>query len=304
MAQVNNNIKKRCLVAIAILLVMGFGLDIARLFYFQVINAEEYKILAEAGQLSDTSIPADRGVIYDTNMEVLAESASAWLVYVNPSKIESEAQRKKISKGLAKIFADEDLTSNDIYGKIGNKNYGYVRIKGKIEYACKKKVQKFINDNELYGIVCIDPDTKRYYPFGNFASTVIGMTNIDSVGRIGLELEYNDTLTGVPGRIITARDGHSDIMSTNYETKFDAKQGTSLVLSLDKTIQHYLEKGLSQAVVDNKATSAYGIVMDVNTGAVLAMATMPDYDLNNPSEITDKTILKELKKIKNKEEYY
>ena len=303
MMRVNKKLKNRTAVAVAVLLILFFGTDILRLAYFQIFNSDEYRVLAEAGQLSDTEIPADRGVIYDSNMEVLAESASAWLVYVNPSKIEDGEQRTLISKGLAKILDDDNLKWKDIYEKIGNKKYGYVKIKGKIEYETKTKIQEFVNKNDLYAIVCIDPDVKRYYPHGNFASTIIGMTNVDSDGRVGIELEYNDVLTGVPGRIITARDGHSDLMSTNYETKFDAEQGTSLVLSIDKTIQHYLEKGLSQAVVDNDATSAYGIVMDVNTGAVLAMATMPDYDLNNPAVITDKAVLKELSKIKDKEKY-
>ncbi|MBO5432788.1 MAG: PASTA domain-containing protein [Clostridia bacterium] len=303
MARANQNIKKRCLSAVAILLVLGFGMDICRLLYFQVLKADEYRVLAESGQLSDTQIPADRGVIYDSNMEVLAESASAWLVYVNPSKIKDDKQRKVISKGLSKLLKDEDLDEKTIYNKIGNKKYGYVRIKGKIEYETKTAVQNFINENDLYAIVCIDPDTKRYYPYDNFASTIIGMTNIDSDGRVGLELKYNDILTGVPGRIITARDGHSDLMSTNYETKFDAKQGTSLVLTIDKTIQHYLEKGLSQAVIDAEATSAYGIVMEVDTGAILAMATMPDYNLNKPWEITSVKTLEKLAEIKDKEEY-
>lgn len=303
MMRVNKKLKNRTAVVVAVLLILFFGTDILRLAYFQIFNSDEYRVLAEAGQLSDTEIPADRGVIYDSNMEVLAESASAWLVYVNPSKIEDGEQRTLISKGLAKILDDDSLKWKDIYEKIGNKKYGYVKIKGKIEYETKTKIQEFVNKNDLYAIVCIDPDVKRYYPHGNFASTIIGMTNVDSDGRVGIELEYNDVLTGVPGRIITARDGHSDLMSTNYETKFDAEQGTSLVLSIDKTIQHYLEKGLSQAVVDNDATSAYGIVMDVNTGAVLAMATMPDYDLNNPAVITDKAVLKELSKIKDKEKY-
>ena len=160
-----------------------------------------------------------------------------------------------------------------------------------------------MKENDLYEVIGLDPDTKRYYPFGNFASTVIGMTNSDNNGRAGLELKYNDTLTGVPGRIITAKDANSGLMSSNYETKFDAEQGTSLVLTIDKTVQYYLEKGLSQAVKDNKAASAYGIVMEVDTGAILAMATMPDYNLNEPSVITDKAVLKELSKIKDEDEY-
>ena len=301
MSRVNTNLKKRCLGAIAVILVLGFGLDICRLFWFQVIKTDEYKTAAEAQQLSDTVISADRGVIYDANMNVLAESASAWLVYVNPSKIEDEAERNLVATGLAGIF--KDIKAETIKEKISNTNYSYVKIKSRVEYNAKTKVSDFIKENDLYEVIGIDPDTKRYYPFGNFASTVIGMTNSDNNGRAGVELEYNDTLTGIPGRIITAKDANSHMMSSNYETKFDAEQGTSLVLTIDKTIQYYLEKGLSQAVTDNDAASAYGIVMDVNTGAILAMSTMPDYDLNEPSVITDKETLKELAKITDEDEY-
>ncbi len=300
MARVNNSLKKRCLSGIAFILVLGFGLDILRLFYFQVIKSEEYKTAAESQQLSDTLISADRGIIYDVNMNVLAESAAAWLVYVNPSKIEDDEQANLVATGLAKIFEMEPET---VAKKISNRNYGYVKIKGKVAYNVKSKVSAFIKENKLHQVIGIDPDTKRYYPYGNFASTVIGVTNNENNGRSGLELKYNDTLTGTPGRIITARDANSGLMKSNYETKFDAEQGTSLVLTIDKTIQYYLEKGLSQAVKDNDAASAYGIVMDVNTGAVLAMSTMPDYDLNEPSVITDKETLAELDKIKDKNEY-
>ncbi len=301
MARVDNSIKKRCLSGIAFILVLGLGLDIFRLFYFQVLKSEEYKTKAEQQQLSDTVVSADRGVIYDSNMNVLAESAAAWLVYVNPSEIKDDAQANLIADGLSKIFTD--LKPEDILKKLENRNYRYVKIKGKVAYNLKTKVTEFRKENELQQIIGVDPDVKRYYPYGNFASTVIGVTNIENNGRSGLELKYNDTLTGTPGRIITARDAQSGLMKSNYETKFDAEQGTSLVLTIDKTIQYYLEKGLSQAVKDNDAASAYGIVMDVNTGAVLGMATMPDYDLNSPSVITDKAVLEELSKIKDEKEY-
>ncbi len=301
MARVNNGLKKRCLSGIAFILVLGLGLDIIRLFYFQVIKAEEYKTKAEAQQLSDTVVSADRGVIYDANMNVLAESAAAWLVYVNPSKIKDDAQANLVATGLAKIFTD--LDAETILNKISNRKYSYVKIKGKVAYNLKTKVSEFSKKYELRQVIGIDPDVKRYYPYGNFASTVIGVTNLENNGRSGLELKYNDTLTGTPGRIITARDAQSGLMKSNYETKFDAEQGTSLVLTIDKSIQYYLEKGLSQAVIDNEAASAYGIVMDVNTGAVLAMSTMPDYDLNSPSVLTDKETLDELSEIKDEDEY-
>ncbi len=292
--------KKRCFIAVAILLLLGFGTDVFRLFYLQVVKGEEYKTKAEAQQLSDTEISADRGIIYDCNMNVLAESASAWLVYVNPSKIKDDAQRKLISENLAKILK---LKEKRVYEKISNPEYGYVKIAGKVEYTEKTLISDFIDDNELRNIVNIDPDTKRYYPYSNFASTILGFTGDEDSGKAGLELFYNDNLTGVAGRVITAKNAVNGAMSSNFETTYDAKQGTSLVLTLDKTIQYYLEKGLEQAVKDNDATSAYGIVMDVQTGAILAMATMPDYDLNSPTVITDKETLKALSKIKDDDKY-
>ncbi len=300
MAKSTNKLKVRALFAVALLLVCGFGTDIIRLFYLQVVKGDELKTKAESQQLSDTEISADRGIIYDCNYNVLAESSSAWLVYVNPSKIKDDSQRKLISSTLAKTLK---LDEKRIYEKISNSDYSYVKIQGKIEYTEKTLISSFIKDNDLYDIVNIDPDTKRYYPYSNFASTIIGFTGSEDSGRAGLELMYNDSLSGVAGRVITAKDAWNSPMSSNYETTYDPKQGTSLVLTLDKTIQHYLEKGLSQAVIDNDATSAYGIVMEVETGAILAMATLPDYDLNLPTVITDKEILKELSKIKNEEKY-
>ena len=300
MAKSTNKLKVRALIAVALLLVFGFGTDIIRLFYLQVVKGEELKTKAESQQLSDTEISADRGIIYDCNYNVLAESASAWLVYVNPSKIKDDSQRKLISSTLAKTLK---LDEKRIYEKISNSDYSYVKIQGKIEYTEKTLISSFTKDNDLYDIVNIDPDTKRYYPYSNFASTIIGFTGAEDSGRAGLELMYNDSLSGVAGRVITAKDAWDSAMSSNYETTYDPKQGTSLVLTLDKTIQHYLEKGLSQAVIDNDATSAYGIVMEVETGAILAMATLPDYDLNLPTVITDKEVLKELSKIKDEEKY-
>ena len=300
MAKSTNKLKVRALFAVALLLVCGFGTDIIRLFYLQVVKGDELKTKAESQQLSDTEISADRGIIYDCNYNVLAESSSAWLVYVNPSKIKDDSQRKLISSTLAKTLK---IDEKRIYEKISNSDYSYVKIQGKIEYTEKTLISSFIKDNDLYDIVNIDPDTKRYYPYSNFASTIIGFTGSEDSGRAGLELMYNDSLSGVAGRVITAKDAWNSPMSSNYETTYDPKQGTSLVLTLDKTIQHYLEKGLSQAVIDNDATSAYGIVMEVETGAILAMATLPDYDLNLPTVITDKDVLKELSKIKDEEKY-
>ena len=299
-SMVTAKLKRRGLIAIAVLLLVGFGADIIKLFYLQVIKGEEYKTKAEAQQLSDTQIAADRGIIYDCNMNVIAESASAWLVYVNPSRIKDDAQRSLIASGLAEILS---LKAENIKDKISNDKYSYVKIAGKVEYNEKSKITDFITDNDLYGIVSVDPDTKRYYPYSTFASSVIGFTGDGDSGRAGLELQYDDSLTGVAGRIITAKTARDGSMKSNYETIYDAERGVSHILTIDKNIQYFLEKGLKQALIENDAASAYGIVMEVETGAIKAMATMPDYDLNTPTVITDEETLKELAKITDGEKY-
>lgn len=308
MSKMNMSFKKRCFGAIALLLAIILA-DCGKLIWIQIVKADEYRLSAEGQQLSDTQIPAARGVIYDANMEILAESADAWLVFVNPSKIKDDAMRQKIASGLSEILDDEDLDYDTIYKKIGNKGINYVEIKGELDFETKEKISEFIDGNyaegkpEFYDIVVINSDTTRYYPYSNFASSVIGAIKSDDTGRSGLELMYDDILTGIPGRTITARDATGNLIKSNYSEEFPGVDGTNLVLTIDKTVQHYLEKGLSEAVTVNKAASAYGIVMDVDTGAVLAMATMPDYDLNNSAVIKDKKTLKELAKIKDPEKY-
>ena len=163
MAKTNSNIKKRALILTAVLLLVGFGGNLVRLFQLQVIDAADYKAKAEAQQLSDTLISADRGTIYDCNMNVLAESASAWLVFVDPSRIENDAQSQLIAEGLGAILKKPNAKKIASILK-ANKDYQYAKIAGQVEYNEKTAIQNFIDDNDLYGIVAIDPDTKRYYP--------------------------------------------------------------------------------------------------------------------------------------------
>lgn len=299
LARISNRLRVRAIGAVALFLILGFSVDIGRLFWLQVVNGETYKAKAQEQQLSDTVINAQRGTIYDSNQNVLAQSASAWLVYINPSKIKDDAQGELIAKGLSEILG---VNIDKIKRSISHKNYGYEKIKGQLEYNTKEAVNNFINENDLFGIVNIDPDTKRYYPYANFASTVIGFTGSEDSGRSGIELKYDEELTGVAGRVITAKNAQSGTMPNEFETTYDAHQGTSLVLTIDSVIQYALEKGLEQAVIDNKATSAYGIVMDVKTGAILGMSTKPDYDLNMPNTITDEELLKIINAIKGEEE--
>ena len=179
---------------------------IGNLFWIQIVKGEEYRLKAERNQLSDTIVAANRGTIYDSNMKVLAQSASAWLVYINPSKIKTEEQKTLLVDGFVSIF---DLDAETVTKKVNRQQSGYEKIIGQIDNEQKAKLQEYISqhkDKKLGTIIGIDPDTKRYYPLGSFASTVIGFTGSEDTGRAGLELKYNSKLTGSPGRIITAQN--------------------------------------------------------------------------------------------------
>lgn len=291
---------QRAMVIMVVTCIIGFGVGVAGLVNVQLINAEEYRQKAEVQQLNDKTISAERGTIYDRNMNILSQSANVWKVYINPSKIESEETRGNITKSLCEIL---ELDYDTVYSKASKSKYGYMSIKTQVENEDKLKVSELIKNNKGYNqIIGIDPDTKRYYPYMSFASTVLGFTGVDDTGRSGLEYFYNDTLTGVPGRIITAKNAMQGDMPTQFESTYDAKQGTSLVLTIDQVVQYYLDKGLQQAVTDFNASYGYGIVMDVKTGAILAMSTKPDFDPNEPYEIANKTLLEEINKIPNEAE--
>ncbi len=275
---------------------------IGNLFWIQIVNGEEYRLKAEKNQLSDTVVNANRGTIYDSNMKVLAQSASAWLVYINPSKISTDEQKTLLIDKFVELFG---LNRETVEKKVNRETSGYEKIIGQIDNDQKNALKEFLSehkDQKLSTIVGIDPDTKRYYPLGSFASTVLGFTGSEDTGRAGLELQYNEVLTGEAGRIITAKNGLQSEMPNDYETTFDAEQGKSLVLTIDEVIQYYLEQQLNQAVEETQASYAYGIVMDVKTGAILGMSTMPDYDLNSPYTIYSNSVLEEIAQIEDNTE--
>ena len=275
---------------------------IGNLFLIQVIKGEEYRLKAEKNQLSDTIISAHRGTIYDSNMKVIAQSASAWLVYINPSKITTDEQKTLLINGFVEIFGSDEET---VTKKVNNKKSGYEKIVGKIDNAQKAKLEEYLDqhsDQKLSMIVGIDPDTKRYYPMGSFAATVIGFTGDGDVGRTGLELQYNEELTGKSGRIITAQNALSGDMPNDYTTAYDAVEGYSLVLTIDEVIQNYLENQLIQAVEETQAKRAYGIVMDVKTGAILGMSSVPGYNPNTPNLISNNKVFDEIQLIQDEKE--
>lgn len=273
---------KRSILVLIITVLFGFGADVASLVRIQLVQGETYQQKAENQQLSDTKINAQRGVIYDTNKKVLAQSATVWKVYIVPAKLKGkDGVINLIADGLSEIL-DVDRETIIEKSKLSNQ---YTVIKSKVENPEKEKVTEFIashSKEKLINYIGITQDTKRYYPYNDFASTIIGFTGADDQGLLGIEAKYDETLTGVPGRVVTAKNAKQGKMPNQYETTIDPQQGNSLVLTIDQVIQYYLEKNMQQCVEDNKAVSATAIVMDVKTGAILGMVTKPDFDLNNP----------------------
>lgn len=268
------------------ILFLAFIICVGSLVRVAIVDGEKYKLKAEQNQLLDTTVSAERGTIYDSNMNVLAKSASAWLVYIVPSKIQNDTQREQVVSILTSTLGLDEESVREKTTRSSN----YVKIAGEVEEDKKNEIQAFVKENKLSSIVGLDPDTKRYYPYSSFASTIIGFVNSDDNGNGGIEMEYNDDLTGTSGRIITAMNARQKIMSSEYQTTYEAKEGASLVLTIDEVIQYYLEQSLDQAIVDTGAKYAYGIIMDVDTGAILGMTSKPDFDLNSPNVISNQAV--------------
>lgn len=290
---------------LAIIIILGFGATIFGMGYSQLYKGDFFKTKAETQQLSDTAITAQRGIIYDANMSVLAQSASAWKISLNATafaEIPAKAQEQVYSALINTLGVTREYLEN----KASYKQYNSVSIKTKVEKKAKDKLEAFVkgtfidknNNEQSFGsVVMIDEDVKRYYPYSTLASQILGFTGTDNNGLSGLESYYNSTLTGVDGRVISARSNSSVAQDIEYKSVYEAKQGTSLVLTVDETIQRYLENALSSCYETSKANSCTGIVMDVKTGAILAMSTKGDFDPNDPYTINDKRTIESINKI-------
>ncbi len=236
-----------------------------------------YREYANAQQLSEDAIPADRGTIYDTNGEVLAESYTVWTVQLSPVTIDAEDKEM-----VAQFLADTlELDYNTVLAQCQQTNR-YAVVKKQVEKPQADAIREFAQENGITAIALIE-DTKRYYPNNDLASHVIGYVGSDNQGLGGIELEYDDILTGTPGKIVSAADANGNAIATTYESEYAPVDGQSLVLTIDSQIQYYVEKALDQAVADrNPSGGACAIVMNVNNGEILAMASYPDYNPNDP----------------------
>lgn len=300
----NNLMRSRIVILTLAFVVIGFGLVAVRLLYMQVFRNDFYVQQATTLQTRDTLVTPNRGTIYDANMQVLAESASVARITVNPKAVIDES---KVNKGipaeqqqqeLAQILADTlELDYDTVLGKIKRTDTQYQIIAQKVDKDTENALYEKLEAAGCGNAVYSEPDTKRYYKYGAFLSTVLGYVNDDNVGVYGLESEYESELAGTAGRIVRAQNAKNQDMPYDYQQYIPATDGNSLVLTIDSDIQNILEKHLETALADNPNArdGVSGIVMDVKTGAVLAMANLPDFDPNQPRVISDERYLNELK---------
>ena len=286
---------KRMLSVLLALLVLGFGVSGVSLLNIMILNGNKYATLAAEQQLSTTTIDATRGTIYDCNGIELAKSATVWTVYITPKDIENDDEARLIADGLAEIL---ELNADDVYAQT-QKNTAYEKVKKKVENDVADQVRTFISDNDLGSIIGLDKANKRYYPNGSLASTVLGFVGDDNQGLSGIEYQYESLLKGVPGKMVSSKNARGSDMPFNYETMVEAQQGSSVTLTIDSFVQYCAEKHLEEAIEINRATNrGCAIVMNVNTGAILAMATEPDFDPNDPFTVTSEYTLDLLEQYK------
>ena len=288
--------KRKMIFLLVAVFAVGFIVLIGRLVKLQIFDSSYYAQKALKQQLSTATISPNRGTIFDRNMKPLAESATVWDVIASPSYIKAattlktEAMRNSIADNLSKLLGMDRQTIYNILIR----NSSYEIIKKKIEKPTADLVKQYLKDNNIDGVGLI-PDSKRYYPFGNFASQLLGFTGTDNQGLSGVESQYDSVLKGVPGRIVTAKNANGTDMPYDYSDYIPADDGDNVVLTIDETVQYSLENNLAKAVADNKVTNkATAIVMNVNTGEILAMATTGGFDPNSPLDIYDQTVKQQL----------
>ena len=292
----NRVIQSRTFVLMLIMGILMFVLLFFRLYDLQITRHEELQGKAVSQQTRRTVVTASRGTIYDASGNILAISASAETIILSPLEIDQAVNSKttpvswtkdSLAAGLADILG-KDAAS--IRKRMDNVKSQYELIQLRADEEVAAKVRAYVEENKISGVHLV-ADTKRYYPYGSLAAQVIGFVGDDNTGLYGLEAYYEEELEGQSGLVISAKDQAENDMLYTYEQYFAAKNGSDLTLTLDTTIQYYLEKGL-EAMTDkfSAANGASGIVMNAKTGGIMAMASYPNYDLNDFLTVSDQTL--------------
>lgn len=270
---------KKLLITMLVAFILFFTL-IIRIGYWQFFKGGELKEAANRQQTTNRIISAKRGTIYDSTGKSLASSVPVDTVSINPSKIK-EKNKEKVAKAFSEIF---ELDYEETLSKVNSEN-SIETIAKKVEQDKIDKLESWMEENSMYSGINIDEDVKRYYPYGNLASNLIGFCDTDNNGQEGIELKWNSVLSGTSGKMVTIENAVKDLIPDKNESYIAAENGSNIVLTIDANIQSIAEKYLKQACIENDCKSGGNvIIMNPTNGDILAMATYPDYDLNSPRE--------------------
>lgn len=303
--------KKIRIAALIVLILML--LLVFRIAFIQFIQGSDLKQQMYNQLITNRTISPKRGTIYDSTGKALAISADVDTISIVPSsivvydkandKIDEEKTKnikESLSKALSEIF---ELNYDETLEKVSSDS-NYITIARKVEKDKVDKLKEWMKKEEFYSGINISEDTKRYYPYNNLASSLIGFCGTDNDGLEGLEKAWDDVLTGTPGKVTTAQDAIQEFIPDNNQTYIPAENGSDITLTIDANIQSIVEKYLKQACIDNKCTRGGNVIaMDPKTGDILAMATYPDYNLNTPFEMPASVTEKTWKSMTSEEQY-
>ena len=275
--------------------ILSFCAVAVMLVKLMLIDHDKYEEKAIRNQTRSTSVTASRGTIYDRNMNVLAASSSVENIFLDPLELQQyEVDVNALAENLSRIL---DVDADWVKEQAADTQYRYKMIKRRQSQEVCDQVRAYISENKIIG-VHLEPDSMRYYPYGTLAAQLLGFTNTENVGSEGLESYYNNYLEGTAGAVITTKGNNETEMLYSYEKYYQATDGDNVVLTIDTTVQYYLEKQLQDAIdrYDVK-NGAFGIVMDVNSGDILAMSTLGSYDPNRYLDIYDTETDEEVTKL-------
>ena len=290
--------KRRCIISFAIIMcVLIYA--VGYLINWQLIRGEEMSAKVSNNSLKTTVLTSERGTIYDaTGTKILAQSAAVWTVTLEPLLIEKD-KREIIADELSAIL---NLDRDDIYEKTQKKSY-FVYLKRKVEDDIRQQILDMMEEYNITSGIRLISDFKRYYPYGTTAASVIGFTGTDNEGLTGIELQYNNELSGTAGRMVSLKNGVGGDMPFQQEQLVEAENGYDLVLTIDETIQSIVEKHLREGVERYGAQKgATAVLMDVNTGGIIALAEGDTFDLNDPFTVYDDEVVAEIELLPSEEE--
>jgi len=291
----------RTLFLLAVCGVAAFIILAVRLYQVQIADRAYYETRTLSGQLRETTIEASRGTIYDTNGNILAMSGPTENVFISPREIDLEEQDARfIAEGLSYILGVDFSVVLDKTGRVSSQ---YQVIKHKVEAGEAELVREFISEHSLKGVY-LEPASMRYYPNDSLASQILGFVGTDNRGLDGIEQRLDSQLTGVSGRVIRLTNAKgNDLMLAGFGDYFDARNGNNITLTVDTSIQYYIEKHLAQAIEDYDVRGGgMCIAMNPKTGEILAIANYPTFDPNDFLKLSD-SVMNELSKIDDEEEF-